>query len=310
MLIRSTDAGAPGLSGTTGALYSVLKWALPQLGWTLEFDDTVNSRAAFRNDPINGTGDYLRIADNPADHAGLDARTANFRSYSAMTDVDTGSDQVGNSNWLVCKSLTDNATERPWAIVGDSTYFMLLIASGTNGFFNEYYFGDIASDKPGDAGAFMTQGTNTADPSAASVVVPHSGYGNALSSGSFSSLRFNVAGATLNQATIYAQENRSGSTSTSSAEPGSSGPYPEPASGGLRVVDVVVQETGGIIRGRLKGLMRIMNDVVGEFSNFHVIENQATARGLKDCVIVNRFSRPNNSLFRGVLLFDTDHGAW
>ena len=310
MLIRSTDDGAPALSGETGKLYDVLKWALPQLGWTLEFDDTVNSRAAFRNDPINGTGDYLRIADNPADHDGANAKTANVKSYSSMSDVDTGEDEVGADNWLICKSETDDSTVRPWAIVGDSTYFVLLINAGTAGFYQEYYFGDIASDKPGDAGAFMTQGTNTTDPEGVSVVVPHTSYGSSLGSGSFSSLRFNVTGATLNQATIYTQENRSGSAVATSASPGSSGPYPEPASGGLRVVDVVVQETGGIIRGRLKGLMRIMNNVVGEFSNFQVIENQATARGLKDCVILNRYSWPNGSGFQGVLLFDTDHGAW
>ena len=310
MLIRSTDAGAPNLSGTTGALYSVLKWALPQLGWTLEFDDTVNSRAAFRNDPINGTGDYLRIADNPADHDGANAKTANVRSYSAMSDVDTGEDEVGAANWLICKSSTANSDERSWAIIGDSTYFMLLISAENNGFYQEYYLGDIASDKPGDAGAFMTQGTTMIDPSTNSDVVPHRSYGSTMLSSSRSSLRFNVAGGTVGAPAIYTEENASGSTTAISAAPGESGAYPEPASGGVRVVDVVVQETNGIIRGRLKGALRIMNNVIGQFASFQVIENQATTRGLKDCVVVNRRPRINNTTLQGVLLFDTDHGAW
>ena len=307
MLLRSTDSGAPSLSGETGALYSVLKWALPQLGWTLEFDDEANSRAAFRNSPVNGTGDYLRIADNPTDHNGVNAKTANFRSYSAMSDVDTGTDEVGSAGWLICKSVTTDSTTRPWAIVGDSTYFFLLIAAGNNGFYQEYYFGDIASDKPGDAGAFMTQGGSPTDPGALSEPVPFPNYGSA---GSPAALRFNVTGATLSQGIRYLVENFSSSTSTVTSPPGSTGPYPEPASGGIRVVDVGVQETDGIIRGRLKGLLRIMNSVHGQFSNFQVIENQATPRGLRDCVVVNRYARPNQASNRGVLLFDTDHGDW
>lgn len=309
MLLRSTDSGAPVLTGETGALYGVLKWALPTLGWTLAFDDAVNSRAAFRNNTLTGTGDYLRIADNPADHNGTDARMANVRSYSSMSDVNTGTDGVGDASWLIGKSMSADSTARPWAIVGDSTYFTLLIAAGNNNFYNEYYYGDIVSDKVVDAGAFLTQAITSTAISSNTISVPILLYGNNSLIGQ-SKLRFGVDGLTLGADVYYTQENYSGSISPIADEPGSIGTYPEPSSGGIRVVDVGVQHSDGLKRGRLKGSLRIMNNVIGQFSNFQVIPNQATARGEKDCVVVNRYARPNLDSGQGVLLFDPNHGDW
>jgi hypothetical protein len=309
MLIRSTDDGAPSLTGETGSLYAVLKWALPQLGWTVEFDNG-SDVVVFRNDGATGTGDYLRIDDNPANHDGVDARLANVRSYAAMVDIDTGADVVGDSGWMLTKSSTADNTPRAWAVIGDERYFWLLTdTSGTDNY-AEIYLGDIESDKPGDSGMFLTQSSSNLDPSGSSVIVPQANYGSSLSGNS--QVRYSLDGQSTGVSVRYTPENRSGSTGTVSGAPGSSGPYPEPASGGIRVVDIVVQEdTGGIIRGRLRGGMRIMNDVVGEFATWQAIENQSTGRGPRDCVIVNRYARLASTSNAGVLLFDHEHeGAW
>jgi len=138
--LYDASAGAPTLNGTTGAMYDVLKWALPQVGWTLAYDDAAGHRAAFRNDPVSGTGYYLMIWDDPADHAG-DARVARIQIFLDMTDIDTGVDPVYSVERYVAKSPTLDTTAQEWHIIGDSLRFHLMRQAGGDGF-NWYTFGD------------------------------------------------------------------------------------------------------------------------------------------------------------------------
>ena len=121
--LTSLDSGAPALSGSDGALYNVLKWALPQIGWTLEFDDSTNFRAAFKNDPGGGLGGYLRVIDKAADHAG-DARQAQVWLYDTMSDVNSGTNPTTGTSFIT-KSEIANSASRQWRIVGDKTSFWL-----------------------------------------------------------------------------------------------------------------------------------------------------------------------------------------
>lgn len=310
MLIRSDDSGAPALNGENGSLYDVLKWALPQLGWTIEFDNG-SDVIVFRNSGAAGTGNYLRLDDNPVNHDAVDARLANVRSFSQMTDIDSGSDEVGGADWLLPKSASATADARPWAIVGDETYFWFLVDPGTGGFFTPYYIGDIAPDNSGDTGAFLTQATNATDPSSASTIIAVGSWGGTSIDG-YSALRYNYSITSVSENAVYTAENYSGGTGVVSSRAGASGPYPEPGVGGIRVVDTTVQEqSSGVIRGRLKGAMRPMNDILGQFTNFETISSQATARGLRDCLAINISSRLTLYSNLGVLLFDPDFsGGW
>lgn len=302
-VLSQASAGAPALTGQTGTLYDVLKWALPQLGWTVEFDDAANHRIAFRNNPL-GTGDFLRIADNPADHDG-DERMANPRSYADMSDVNTGLDEVGASNWVILKSLTADGVPRPYWIIGDERSFWLFIGSGDDEHFQWYYFGDIQPDRPGDEGAFLTTAGDELSPSTVSFVGPWS---DNDSLAGFSQLRYDLdmalVGVGLNLDSDFAMNSQTGAVGT----------YPEPATGGIRVADRSMQETrtGGHRRGRLRGWLDIANDVVNVWPNGHVVENQATQRGLIDGMIMNLFPRPSNSSLEGVALLDisSDWNDW
>ena len=126
VVLHHDAAGAPALTGEAGSLIAILKWALPQLGWTLEFEDTVNNRAAFRNSPAVGSGYYLRVRDNAADHT-FDNYVAAVEGFSSMTDVDTGLDgfPAATDNFFL-KSPTLDATVREYTIIGTDTFFWWL----------------------------------------------------------------------------------------------------------------------------------------------------------------------------------------
>ena len=309
-VLTSASGGAPAISGQTGKLYDVVKWALPQLRWSIEFDEGT-SKIAISNSAVSGTGDVLRFDDDHANHDGADARTCNVKSYSSMSDIDTGADEVGAADWFITKSTVADSSTRPWAIIGDETAFALLIDHGDNGFYSEYYFGDIAPDKPGDTGAFLTQSAGVASPISTTTVAPFNDYGL---EGLYSELRFNLAVDQVGINCKYPEYTVSGNNLAISGPPGRFGSYPEPASGGMRVQDVSLIEIDNdtCIRGRLKGALQILNNVSGQFSNGQTILNQATPRGLADCMVFNRRSRLTNNSDDGVVMYDisTDWNNW
>lgn len=91
---KSTDPGAPLLSGQAGALAMLLDALLvdgygsganrkPGMGWSRAFSGS-NVRV-FRNAPITGTGFYLRVDDTAQ-------RSALLRGFATMSDIDVGTD--------------------------------------------------------------------------------------------------------------------------------------------------------------------------------------------------------------------------
>lgn len=70
--LTNNDMGAPTLNGQDGSLAAVLKWALPQLGWTLHWEHTDGFDVAFRNDSTVGTGHIIRFIDNGSKGQGGD----------------------------------------------------------------------------------------------------------------------------------------------------------------------------------------------------------------------------------------------
>lgn len=303
-VLTNASPGAPALTGQDGSLYSVLKWALPILGWTLEFDDPGNFRAAFRNSPL-GTGNFLRLADQAVDHDG-DQRMANVRSYATMTDADTGQDEVGASNWMVLKSFTADTTPRTYIIAGDDKSFLFCPGSGNVENLQYFYFGDIAPDRPGDEGAFLTTASADTTVSSATLVVSPWISNSGLSG--FSQLRYD-----LDQSLVGLTASLDGDFGMDGTS-GSAGIYPEPATGGIRVADRPLIETrsGGHRRGRFRGFLDIVNNVLEVWPTQYIIEGQATPRGAADCMVVNHYPRVNNATGRGVFLIDisTDWDNW
>src|SRR5688572_17930871 len=102
---RSTDSGAPALTGQVGSGIAWLK-ACPvgtgglaygtginekqAAGWTVAFEDAPNNICVFRSSVAAGGGFYLRVDDNGTGAGG--AREMLVRAYATMSGVSTGTD--------------------------------------------------------------------------------------------------------------------------------------------------------------------------------------------------------------------------
>lgn len=160
---RSTDPGAPVLSGQAGSMAALLDALLVNgygagsgfkagLGWTREYS-SANARA-YRSNPVTGSGYFLRIDDS-------NARFTWLRGYAQMENLDTGAgalptvaQSANGSMWL--KSSSEGAIARPWFAIGNERCIYLFIRHiGDSADFEAAYFaGDIISYVPGDQHCF------------------------------------------------------------------------------------------------------------------------------------------------------------
>lgn len=180
LIYRSTDAGAPQLTGQAGSLVAVLDAVLVNgygvgvdakapAGWTLEFSGT--NKRVYRNSLALGTGTYLRVDDTGSEQL-ADTRLAWMRAYEAMSDVDTGTNPCPTAAQLgrgiqVLKSTVANATACPWVVVACERYAYLFVAhSATSaaGFAGvarvPYFFGDFDTNAVGDDFNFLLVGVH------------------------------------------------------------------------------------------------------------------------------------------------------
>lgn len=147
--LANTSSGAPALTATNGSLTAVLRWALPQLGWAIEYGPTGNA-AVFRA----AVGNRHRFCIN--NNAGANA-TALVRgalgatSATAWTNVfpTTTQQSNGNSVWP-CGYQPDPSVQVPYVIYGNDRFFYFIQLGGYtstdtgSAFLN--FFGDVPSD--------------------------------------------------------------------------------------------------------------------------------------------------------------------
>jgi hypothetical protein len=137
-IYRSSDVGAPALTGQVNSLINVLSACLvdgygaqaPAL-WTKEFTDV--NKAVFRAGA--GPKHYIRIDDSgPGVNGAAEARV---RAFESMTDVDTGTFPYPTTSQrangiFIRKSATADATVRQWIVLADEhTMYMLVSTGGT-----------------------------------------------------------------------------------------------------------------------------------------------------------------------------------
>lgn len=274
VLIRSIDAGAPTLSGTVGALISVLDFALvTTLGWTKPFTGT--NRASYR--APSGVRDYLDINDNAPNATAL-AKNAYALGFETMTAVGTGTQQFPSAAQITAafsdfawgKSNTADGTARPWFILGDDRGFYFVCAATSTSFVGAawstvHYFGEIYSHKASDtdrtiitgnintgfSGAGILQCYGTSGPGAVTIFQQvmkrsYSGSGNPI------------------WATCCGNGHSNGNSNEVLR---GAMPYPDPVDGGFRVNKVWVVERGTgssptgmtAIRGRLRSAYQIFH---------------------------------------------------
>lgn len=136
-IFKSSDGGAPVLSGTTGSLINLLRKCLvdgygtktPATGWTLEYINGTLDIAAFRNSPTLGSGCYLRIDEQTATYA----YQAKIDGYETMTGISSGSGNFSTTTPYCTfnKSTAANTTGRTWYLFVSPTFIHLVVFFGT-----------------------------------------------------------------------------------------------------------------------------------------------------------------------------------
>lgn len=161
---RSTDTSAPVLSGTAGALITVLDAVLVNgygaqvaAGWTKPFSGT--NLAGYRQ----GTGSnnfFLKVRDDASTAGG--AQIATLRGFEVMTTVtatDSSADgtgpfptvaQAATGNSLRKSSGADTSS-RTWIIIADQrTFYMFVLTGDATAAYYSTMFGEIYSFKTSD----------------------------------------------------------------------------------------------------------------------------------------------------------------
>ncbi len=131
------------------------------LGFSKAYSGT--NKAAYRADDVAGSRLYLRVADDGTGSATY----ARIRGYESMSDVDTGTgpfptDAQFSGGLYWGKSSTANSTARAWRLFGDSQGFYLCVNQDGAGTWGSAAWGDIPSEKAGDAyRTLLIGGTST-----------------------------------------------------------------------------------------------------------------------------------------------------
>jgi hypothetical protein len=164
-IYRSSDSGAPTLTGEAGSLVNVLDKCLvagygssTAAGWTMPYTGT--NAATFRTGA--GTQYYLVVNDNGPGAGGY--QEARARGYEVCTAHDTGTSPFptvaqSSAGVFVRKSASAESVARGWMLVADERTMYFYAATGDYaGVYYGLWFGDIYSYKSNDLGRCMIVG--------------------------------------------------------------------------------------------------------------------------------------------------------
>lgn len=274
-IYKSTDSGAPTLTGQASSLISLLSACLVDgygskaaAGWTKPYTGT--NLAAFRNTTSGGSGMYLRVDDSGTGTGST--REALVRGYATMSDVNTGTVETPTAAQVSTsivwrKSNTTDSTARSWVIIADARTAYICINTGTlTGEYGAglYGVGDIDSWVPGDPYGWFVAGRETQQ--AANIQGTHaclctragSGYATPGTDGFWLPRGWAGTGSPIRAATAFF-------TTSSGAIGASSTPSiarPAPGTG----LDMWIQawiSTESTVRGRMRGLYAPLHDSSG-----------------------------------------------
>lgn len=212
-------------------------------------------------DPM-GTGMVLRVDDTSATNARV-------CGYETMSDVNTGTGpfQVvqGGGYWL--KAVAAGATARPWHVFSDSKMFFLCIAPGTVTTQSYVWcFGDIISNKSGDAYGCVLSAANADYAASPSALQPYCAGYSAKGSGQHVLARSTTAlGGALASLHIGAL-NISNSDAYSGHGNYAPFTYPNNADNGL-LFGKVLAVAGSGLRGIYPGIYHVPQNVQDSFAS-------------------------------------------
>lgn len=261
IIYRSSDASAPVLSGTVGALTALLDACLVNgygsksaAGWTIAWTAT-NKRSYLM--PA-GNAFSLDVDDSGPGTGG--AQEAIVRGWEVETAVETGTNpfptvaQIAANvpNWR--KSSAASSAPRGWILIADDRSFILGILDGdVASAYKVYYFGDIYSLKSGDGYRTIISVRTTANSAAAA---------GSLGSGAGANSGFATAGlyaariAAATGTSVNITEIWSGTTIESTAS------FLQSLDGKIYISRILIGETTGVHpRGWLRGVYGVSNPV-------------------------------------------------
>lgn len=265
-----TDAGAPTLSGTQGALKSLLKAILvgssgvaygtggaakPSLGWSAEYETT--AKAIFRGG-ARGTGMMLRVDDDGPGAASY--KEAFVFGCESAVDVDTPVDrfptiaQLPNGQvWRKSTGLSGAAV--PWWLWGDDIGFYLMVNWYGAPYCGLVWAGDIVSLKDTDSFAFVVGGAATPNSFYSVADVIKGIYLNATQGGADTSL---VVARSYDHVTKSVPVGVSSNGVTGAFGRSTGVAYPAAVNGGLLVSPIEVHQQN-MYRGMLRGCYNPMH---------------------------------------------------
>lgn len=150
-ILTNASAGATRNSGTNGDLTTLLDWALPQAGWTIEY--TSGNARVYRP----GSGNRFRLHVYHDSAISGDARLATVRGCEDASNATTLIDpfptvaQLANasSNWRT--STTASTVDRPFRIYLSETWVLYMTQyNTTQDVWDGGFFGDVYPTYSGD----------------------------------------------------------------------------------------------------------------------------------------------------------------
>ncbi len=247
------DVAADAATPATG----IITAKIAPLGWDMPFSG--EDKAVYRSRDVTSNRLFLRIDETPLagdGNYGRGPRTALAQTWEVLNDIDNG---TGKAETFWRKAQNDNATTRPWVLVGDSKRFWLAVnwSESYPNRYAPYFFGDFPSFKAGDAHGAMVAGYfdlngNWIEPvsnlNTDSVYSVGTGVGN---TGIWLARGYSQLGGRINAQWVGAPGGNGGTGLGATSVP-----YPNPADNGIYVMPLIIQEqTGPSLRGRLPGLL-------------------------------------------------------
>lgn len=287
-----------------GTASGTITFKMAPLGFTTPFTGT-NLRV-YRSASAESTGMYLRVDDTGT-------QTCRVVGYETMSDADTGTNpfptdaQVsGGMYWG--KSSQSNSTARDWVLVGDERGFVIWgnFAANVLGVGAAFGFGDILSNKSGDAYGCAIFGGNTNDHTSGSPVPGCVGYGMGITAASFAYIaraHTGLGGAQLVRK-IGAFNLSAGYSGTTNYN-ANAFVYPNGPDNALMVSPVDLQ-VGSSLRGQLAGVYHTPQAVIDAFSTRDAIAGTGAFSGKNFMAL--RTGTPGSSTY-GVAFVDIT-GPW
>lgn len=247
--VTSTTTFTVDLVTADGSATGTITCKIAPLGWTRVYSGT--NKSVYRAPAGNRM--YLRVDDTQAQYSTVAA-------YETMSDVDTGTNKMGDAYWK--KSDASSTATREWYLIGNNKTFYLFDAWSSS--YPTWHigqcFGDFNSIKSGDSYASMLVGYNVNAPSNPS-------YNQSFTYTAFSSSN-NLGHFLMRASTGVVGAVPFFQFATMSGQMGYNGlTYPNQADNGLHLFPVELGESNLTYRGRMPGLYTPLEATAGFFSS-------------------------------------------